>query len=192
MDTPARHGRSDVTTTEIIGGPEPLVVGLHESDDSWPLVFRQHEQRIRDAIGAGLDVVIEHIGSTAVPGLAAKPIVDLVVVVPDVADEAAYLDALLGAGYELRVREPGHRLVRTPGRDAHVHVYQRGAPAVDAYLLLRDHLRTDAADRALYEQTKRDLLTRRWDDMNAYADAKTAVIEAIKDRARARRRSGGA
>lgn len=192
MDTPARHGRPDVTTTEIIGGPEPLVVGLHASDDSWPRVYRQHERRIRDALGDELDVAVEHIGSTAVPGLAAKPIVDLVVVVPDVADEAAYLDALLGAGYELRVREPGHRLVRTPERDVHVHVYQQGAPAVDAYLLLRDHLRTDAADRALYEQTKRDLLTQRWDDMNAYADAKTAVIEAIKERARARRRSEGA
>jgi GrpB-like predicted nucleotidyltransferase (UPF0157 family) len=84
----------------------------------------------------------------------------------------------------LRVREPGHRLVRTPGRDVHVHVYDRGAPAVAEYLLLRDHLRRDDADRALYERTKRDLLARRWDDMNDYADAKTDVITAIKGRAR--------
>jgi len=65
-----------------------------------------------------------------------------------------------------------------------VHVYDRGAPAVADYLLLRDHLRRDDDDRALYERTKRALLERRWDDMNDYADAKTDVITAIKGRAR--------
>ena len=162
------------------------MVGLHPADDTWPTTYREHERRIRAALGPALSVDVEHIGSTSVPGLAAKPIVDVVVAVPDVTDEDAYLAPLLAAGYRLRVREPGHRLVRTPARDVHVHVYERGAPQVDAYLLLRDHLRADPADRALYEQTKRDLLTRQWDDMNAYADAKTTVIEAIKDRARAR------
>jgi GrpB-like predicted nucleotidyltransferase (UPF0157 family) len=107
--------------------------------------------------------------------------------VPDITDESAYLDPLLGAGYELRVREPGHRLVRTPARDVHVHVYERGARAVDDYLLLRDRLRTDPDDRALYEQTKRALLSGTWDDMNDYADAKTDVIRAVMDRARAAR-----
>lgn len=162
------------------------MVGLHPADDTWPATYREHERRIRAALGPVLSVDVEHIGSTSVPGLAAKPIVDVVVAVPDVTDEDAYLAPLLAAGYRLRVRELGHRLVRTPERDVHVHVYERGAPQVDAYLLLRDHLRADPADRALYEQTKRDLLTRQWDDMNAYADAKTTVIEAIKDRARAR------
>jgi GrpB-like predicted nucleotidyltransferase (UPF0157 family) len=85
------------------------------------------------------------------------------------------------------VREPGHRLVRTPERSVHVHVYEQGAAAIDEYLLLRDHLRTDAADRELYASVKRDLLGRRWDDMNDYADAKTEVISAIKARARAAR-----
>lgn len=70
-----------------------------------------------------------------------------------------------------------------------MHVYERGATAVDEYLLLRDHLRADACDRALYERTKRELLGRSWDDMNAYADAKTAVITAIKERARRNRAS---
>ena len=110
------------------------------------------------------------------PGLAAKPIVDVVVAVDDVTAEEDWLEPLLAAGYVLRVREPGHRLVRTPERDVHVHVYDRGAPAVADYLLLRDHLRRDDDDRALYERTKRDLLARRWDDMNDYADAKTDVI----------------
>ncbi|MBT1584153.1 GrpB family protein [Curtobacterium flaccumfaciens] len=185
------HPRPDVTTVEIIGGPEPVTVTLRPADSGWAAVFADHRRRILEALpGSGTDApVVEHIGSTAVPGLAAKPIVDIVVAVPDVTAEATYLDQLLAAGYELRVREPGHRLVRTPARDVHVHVYERGAAAVDEYLLLRDHLRADAGDRALYERTKRELLDRSWDDMNAYADAKTAVITAIKERARRSRAS---
>ena len=185
------HTRPDVTTVEIIGGPEPVTVTLHPADSGWAAVFADHRRRILEALpGSGADApVVEHIGSTAVPGLAAKPIVDIVVVVADVTAEATYLDQLLAAGYELRVREPGHRLVRTTARDVHVHVYERGATAVDEYLLLRDHLRADADDRALYERTKRELLDRSWDDMNAYAEAKTAVITAIKERARRSRAS---
>lgn len=175
--------RHDVTSLELIGGPEPVTVGIHDYDPSWPAAFAEHRERIRRAL-ADRQVEIAHIGSTSVPGLAAKPIVDIVVAVADITAEEDYLDALLAAGYEMRVREPGHRMVRTPERDVHVHVYERGARAVDEYLLLRDRLRTDAADRSLYERTKRELLQRGWDDMNAYADAKTAVIDAIKERAR--------
>jgi GrpB-like predicted nucleotidyltransferase (UPF0157 family) len=188
--------RPDVTTTDIVGGAEPVRITLHDYDERWPAAFEAHRRRIVKALAptgteagteAGGDVQVEHIGSTAVPGLAAKPIVDVVVVVPDITAEEDYLDPLLAAGYELRVREPGHRLVRTPERDVHVHVYERGATAVDEYLLLRDHLRADTADRDLYAATKRELLDRRWDDMNDYADAKTEVITAIKGRARAAR-----
>ena len=181
------HASEDVTGVEIVGGPEPLTVGLHDADPAWPARYEEHHRRIVTAL-AGQHVTIEHIGSTAVPGLAAKPIVDVAVAVPDITDEAAYLTPLLDAGYELRVREPGHRLVRTPERDTHVHVYERGAPAIDDYLLLRDHLRRDDEDRRRYEDTKRTLMERSWDDMNAYADAKTDVIEAIKARARAAHR----
>nr|WP_216851921.1 GrpB family protein [Herbiconiux sp. VKM Ac-2851] len=170
-----------------------MTVGLHEYDPAWATVFETHRRRIQDALAdarAGSEPVviehigIEHIGSTSVPGLAAKQIVDIVVAVDDITDEEDYLDALLAAGYVLRVREPGHRLVRTPERDVHVHLYRRGDPAIAEYLLLRDHLRADAADRALYESTKRALMARSWADMNAYSDAKTEVIVAIKERAR--------
>ena len=177
------HASADVRDVEIVGGPEPLTIGLHDHDPAWAERYEEHRARITAAL-TGLHVAVEHIGSTAVPGLAAKPIVDVAVSVPDVTDEAAYLAPLLGAGYELRVREPGHRLVRTPDRGVHVHVYEHGATAVDDYLLLRDRLRSDPADRELYERTKRELMERPWDDMNAYADAKTAVIEAIRARAR--------
>ncbi len=178
------HAAADVVDVDIVGGPEPLRVGLHDHDPAWATRFAEHRARITAAL-PGLHVTIEHIGSTSVPGLAAKPIVDVAVSVPDVTDEAAYLEPLLDAGYVLRVREPGHRLVRTPERDAHVHVYEHGAREVDDYLLLRDHLRRDDADRQRYEDVKRGLMTRSWDDSNAYADAKTTVIDAIKERARA-------
>ncbi|WP_425491570.1 GrpB family protein [Kineococcus aurantiacus] len=168
-----------------MGGVEALRVGLHEYDDRWPDVYREHHDRIRSAL-TGVDADVEHIGSTSVPGLAAKPVVDVVVAVDDVTAEEDHLDRLLAAGYELRVREPGHRLVRTPARDVHVHVYARGDAAVGEYLLLRDHLRADADDRALYERTKRELMARDWDDTNAYADAKGEVIARIKARARER------
>lgn len=176
--------RLDVTDVELVGGPEPLVVGLHPYDEGWPGAYEEHRRRIVAALGERA-VAVEHIGSTAVPGLAAKPIIDVALTVEDITAEEDYLDLLLAAGYVLRTREPRHRLVRTPGRDVHVHVYEQGAAEVEAYLLLRDHLRADEADRALYERTKRELMTRSWSDMNAYADAKSAVIAAIKERARA-------
>jgi GrpB-like predicted nucleotidyltransferase (UPF0157 family) len=175
--------RPDVTEVELVGGVEALTFGLHDHDDSWADLYRHHRARIQDALSA-VDVQIEHIGSTSVPGLAAKPIIDIVVTVDDITAEEDYLDALLAAGYELRVREPGHRLVRTPARDVHVHLYERDDPAVADYLLLRDHLRSHPDDRALYETTKRTLISTRWDDMNDYADAKTEVILAIRARAR--------
>ncbi|WP_199190301.1 GrpB family protein [Cryobacterium sp. N22] len=178
--------RPDVTTVELVGGAEALELGLHSYDERWASSYLEHRRRISDAPTAG-NVGIQHIGSTSVPGLAAKPIIDILVTVDDITAEEDYLDALLDAGYELRVREPRHRLVRTPARDVHVHLFEHDDPAVDDYLLLRDHLRSDAEDRSLYENTKRNLLSKRWDDMNDYADAKTDVITAIKARARAAR-----
>lgn len=176
--------RPEVTDIDIIGGPERLELQLHEYDERWPETFLEHAHRIHGALGAAA-VGVEHIGSTAVPGLAAKPIVDILIMVEDITAEEDYLEPLLAAGYVLRVREPGHRLVRTPERDAHVHIYEHDHQAVEDYLLLRDRLRTHASDRELYEQTKRALLEKRWDDMNDYADAKTDVIAGIRARAKA-------
>ncbi|HEY9562833.1 MAG TPA: GrpB family protein [Nocardioides sp.] len=183
MQRPTASRRPDVTDVELVGGIEKRDLVLADPDPAWAERFRTHERRIRAALDATARQV-EHIGSTSVPGLAAKPIIDILICVDDITAEEDYLDPLLGAGYELRVREPGHRMVRTPERDVHVHILTSGAPEADDYLLLRDHLRQDAEDRDLYEQTKRSLVTQEWSDMNAYADAKTEVITAIKDRAR--------
>lgn len=176
----------DVTDLELIGGVEPLSTGLREYDPRWRDVFDHHAALIRSALGARA-LMVEHIGSTSVEGLVAKPIVDIALVVARIGAEHTYLPDLLAAGYELRTREPGHRLVRTPARDVHVHIYPVGAPAVDEYLLFRDRLREDSSDRALYGDLKRQLIARPWTDSNQYADAKSQVIGEIKERARASR-----
>jgi GrpB-like predicted nucleotidyltransferase (UPF0157 family) len=125
---------------------------------------------------------IEHIGSTAVPGLAAKPIIDVLVTVADVEDEPRYLPALQRAGYLLRVREPGHRMVRTPELDVHVHVWSEQDPAATAHLAFRNRLRSNTADRDLYAATKRRLAQQDWPTMNHYAQAKSDVIMQILGR----------
>lgn len=187
MSEPQRqHRREDTTEIEIVGGVEHRDLFLVDPDPAWPGEFAGHEARIRAALG-DTAIAVEHIGSTSVPGLAAKPIIDILVTVPDITADEDYMDPLVAAGYVKRVREPGHRLARTPERDVHIHILEVGVPAADDYLLLRDHLRVDEDDRRLYETTKRDLMTQQWSHMDAYADAKTAVITEIKDRARRRR-----
>ncbi|MEU2351250.1 GrpB family protein [Modestobacter sp. NPDC049651] len=174
----------------LIGGREPVTIVVRDHDPEWPARFQAARDRIHDALGTRA-VTIEHIGSTAVPGLAAKPIVDILVTVPDVDDESAYAPALEAAGFPQRVREPGHRMFRTPEHDVHIHVYEPDAQAVTDYLDLRDWLRQSAEDRARYAATKRELATRQWADMNDYADAKSDVIAATLGRARAWRSSIG-
>ncbi|MDN5600382.1 MAG: GrpB family protein [Brachybacterium sp.] len=175
--------RPDVTDTQLIGGVEKRSIEILDYDERWPERYLAQEHRIREAL-ATAHVRIEHIGSTSVPGLAAKPIIDVLIVVEDITAEEDHVEPLVRAGYELRVREPGHRLVRTPERDVHVHLLEQGDPGIEAYLLLRDQLRADAADRALYAGTKRELAAREWEDMNAYAEAKSEVIGAILRHAR--------
>lgn len=130
--------RPDVAEVELVGGIENRQLELKNYDDRWPSMYLDHQHRIGHALSA-TEVEIEHIGSTSVPGLAAKPIIDIVVTVHDITAEEDYLDVLVAAGYELRVREPRHRMLRTPVRDVHIHILERGDPAVDDYLLLRDH-----------------------------------------------------
>ncbi|WGL51646.1 GrpB family protein [Nocardioides sp. BP30] len=186
MTSAHRPRRPDVTTVELVGGVERRTLELVDHDPRWAAAYEEHRRRIRTALGPTA-LQVEHIGSTSVPGLAAKPIVDILLTVADITAEEDYLDQLLEAGYLLRTREPGHRLVRTPARDVHVHVLEVGDEAAADYLLLRDQLRSSTTDRELYERVKRELITRDWADMNAYADAKTDVIVAIKERARAAR-----
>lgn len=177
---------------ELIGGIEQRAIEIFDYHPHWPETFELHARAIAAALGA-VALQIEHIGSTSVPGLAAKPIIDILLVVADSADERSYLPRLQAAGYELRVREPEfyeHRMLRPPSRDVHIHVFSLGSPEIERYLLFRDRLRSDAGDRRAYESAKRELAARPWPDMNAYADAKSDLVERIIAAARIGRVGG--
>jgi GrpB-like predicted nucleotidyltransferase (UPF0157 family) len=170
-----------------IGGPRPLLgpVEIHDYDPGWPRLYEREEERIRAVLGDRV-VRIEHVGSTAVPGLPAKPLIDMVLEVADSAHEAAYVPALEATGYSLRIREPDwfeHRLLKGPDTEVNVHVFSAGCEEVDRMLLFRDWLRGNAADRELYAVKKRELAGREWKYMQQYADAKTAVVDEIMARA---------
>lgn len=160
-------------------------IHLAEYDPAWPVQYEREAARIRSILGP-VAVEVHHTGSTSVPGLAAKPIIDITLAVPDSADEAAYVAPLEAAGYVLRIREPDwweHRLLKGPDTDINLHVFSAGCPEIAAMLGFRDHLRADAADRQLYEDTKRRLAAQSWHVVQDYADAKSEVVAAIKARA---------
>jgi GrpB-like predicted nucleotidyltransferase (UPF0157 family) len=160
-------------------------VAIVDYDRSWPDQFEELAATLRRHLGDGA-LGIDHIGSTSVPGLAAKPIIDIVLEVPDAAEEAAYLPAMEAAGYVLRLREPNwfqHRLLKGPDTDINLHLFSAGCPETDRMVSFRDWLRGHAGDRELYVRTKRELAARPWTSVQQYADAKTAVIREILARA---------
>ena len=158
-----------------------IKIEISDYQPLWPEKFQAHAKIIAGVLNERA-LRIEHIGSTAVNGLAAKPIIDILLVVENSANEDSYLPQLQAASYELRVREPDfyeHRMLGTPAKDVHVHVYSPTSPEIERYLTFRDRLRENARERQFYEETKRRLATQSWTDMDAYASAKTGVIEAI-------------
>ena len=177
MSTP-EHPLDDV----LIGGREKREIVIVDHDPAWASRYERERARIVAALDERA-IAVEHIGSTSVPGLAAKPIIDIDLSVADLEDEDAYVPDLEAAGYVLRVREPGHRMFRTPELDVHLHVCETGSDWERRHLVFRDWLRSHPDDRQRYEDVKRDLATRQWDDMNDYADAKTDVVADIMARA---------
>ena len=173
-------------TVHVLPGDGPSRIFIADYDPRWPELFQREADRLRAALGDRA-LRLEHTGSTALPGLAAKPIIDILLVVADSGDEASYAPALEAAGYAVHIREPGwhqHRMLKGPDTDINLHVFSAGCPEIDRILLFRDWLRNNAADRELYEGTKRALAAREWTDVQDYADAKTAVVEDILARAR--------
>lgn len=171
-----------------IGELQPLSapIRLVEYDPEWPEKFRREADRIRAVLGDRV-LQLEHVGSTAVPGLPAKPIVDMLLGLADSADEPAYLPAMESAGYVLRIREPEwyeHRLFKGPDTNINLHVFSSGCPEIGRMLAFRDWLRSNAPDRELYARTKLELTQENWKYVQNYADAKTAVVEQILARAR--------
>ena len=159
----------------VIGERQPGPIRLVAYDPEWPAQYDRIRDRLQGALGPRARM-IEHIGSTAVPGLLAKPIIDVLVTVDDVEDEAAYASAITQLGYDLRVREPGHRMFRPASLDAHIHVWNEGGREQRDYLLLRDWLRDRPDDRATYARLKRRLAAEDWPDVNYYAQAKGGLI----------------
>lgn len=162
-------------------------------DPHWPELFEREADRVREALGSRA-LRIEHTGSTSVPNLAAKPIIDMLLVVADSADEVEYVPALEAAGYALHIRETNwheHRMFRGPDTKINLHVFSFGCPEIDRVLLFRDWLRGNAADRDLYARTKSALAREEWQCVQDYADAKTGVIEEILARARDQSKDGG-
>jgi GrpB-like predicted nucleotidyltransferase (UPF0157 family) len=169
----------------ILAGPVELVA----YDPAWPATFEREAARIRAALGDQVRL-LEHAGSTSVPGLSAKPIIDIVLGVADSADETIYGPAMEAAGYVLRIREPEwleHRVFKGTDPAVNIHVFTEGIAEIERMLAFRDWLRSHDDERHLYEQTKRELAARHWKYVQHYADAKTEVVEAIIARALANR-----
>ena len=170
-----------------VGAPQPLnaTIDLAAYDSAWPERFEALAAGIREGLAERV-LALHHAGSTSVPGLCAKPIVDLILVVADSAREEAYVPALERLRWVLRIREPEwfeHRCLRHETPAANLHVFSQGCPEVERMLAFRDHLRVDAADRRLYEDTKRALAARTWAFTQDYADSKSAVVADIMSRA---------
>jgi len=160
-------------------------ITLADYDPRWPALYEHEATRIRAALGDRV-LLLEHAGSTSVPGLAAKPIIDIVLGVADPVDEAAYVPALEAAGYVLRIREPDwfdHRMFIDSDPTVQVHVFAADSTEIVRMLAFRDRLRTHDDERHLYETTKRELGARRWTYVQDYADAKGEVVEGIIARA---------
>jgi GrpB-like predicted nucleotidyltransferase (UPF0157 family) len=177
--------------TYTIGALKPLSsrILIVDYDPQWPELFGREAVRIQAALGHRA-LRIEHAGSTAVPGLVAKPIIDMLLVVIDSADEDAYVRDLVAAGYVLHIREINwfeHRMFNGPDTEINLHAFSSGCPEIDRMLMFRDWLRSNAADRDLYARNKLALARQEWKYVQNYADAKTVVIEEII--ARAGRRS---
>ena len=187
----------DESLAKAYVGPPPELkskIEIVDYDPGWPALYEREEVRIRAALGERV-VRLEHVGSTSVPTLPAKPIIDIVLEVQDSADEPAYVPALEAAGYVLQIREPEwfeHRLFKGPDTNINLHVFTAGCEETDRMVLFRDWLRGYDADRERYAAAKRELAARDWKYVQQYADAKTAIVEEIMSRAEAARQRGEA
>jgi GrpB-like predicted nucleotidyltransferase (UPF0157 family) len=186
MTQPPLRSDEEIAAARI-GPPEVLdaPVTLVEYDRAWPGLYEREAERIKGVL-AYRALLIEHVGSTSVPQLAAKPRIDIVLAVADSAAENDYAPPLEAVGYVLRVREPDwfeHRLFKGPDTDVNLHVFSADCVEIERMIRFRDHLRSNEADRLLYERTKRELARRTWRYVQHYADAKTSIVDEIMGRA---------
>jgi GrpB-like predicted nucleotidyltransferase (UPF0157 family) len=176
-----------------IGSPEKLTgkIVLEEYDPAWQTIYLKEQKKIMEALPACAGRV-EHVGSTSVPGLCAKPIIDILLLVPDAENESSYVPALENAGYILRIREPDwyqHRMFLGSHPAVHIHVFSDGCEEAERMIRFRDWLRTHEEDRQRYADAKRRLAAENWQYMQNYADAKTSVIHEIMNHVNGKEKS---
>jgi len=160
-------------------------VHLAASDPVWPDLYEREAARVRALLGDRVRL-LEHVGSTSVTGLPAKPIIDMVLGVADPSDEPAYVPLLEAGGYVLRIREPDwheHRVFKGPDTDVNLHVFAADSPEIVRMIAFRDRLRAHDEERARHEAAKRELAARDWTYVQQYADAKGEIVEVIIARA---------
>jgi GrpB-like predicted nucleotidyltransferase (UPF0157 family) len=164
-------------------GEDPLEVVDYDPD--WPRQYARWQELFARALGPAA-LRMEHVGSSAVAGLAAKPVIDVQISVADVTDETSYVPQLEGAGLQLRATDDVHRLLLPPAgrpRNVHVHICTVGGTWEREHLLFRDYVRAHPAARDDYARAKRDAVRTWADDRWAYTEAKTGVILGILDAA---------
>jgi GrpB-like predicted nucleotidyltransferase (UPF0157 family) len=179
--------REEYLHAVTVGEREPLngSIYLAPYDPEWASQFSLQADRIRSALAEKV-LRLEHVGSTSVPGLSAKPIIDMVLAVPNSADESSYVPPLEKLGFVLRIREPDwfeHRLLKAPDIDGNLHVFSISCEEIDRMIAFRDWLRAHDEDRRRYEVTKRELAARTWRHVQNYADAKSEIVREILTRA---------
>jgi GrpB-like predicted nucleotidyltransferase (UPF0157 family) len=169
---------------ELLGESGADPIGIVAYDPAWRAGFVEWRVRLLRAVPAA--VRIDHVGSTAVPGLPAKPTIDIQVSVVDVEDESVYVPGIESTGVVLRMREPGHRYFRPPAgepRVVQIHVCGIESEWEVDHLLFRDYLRGHPEDRDAYATLKLELAEQHRDDRLAYTDAKTQFILTTLDKA---------
>lgn len=192
---PSTHDIATFSDDEPPEGESPWVVApvvepieIVEPDPSWPDAFETIASRVRSALGARA-LLVEHVGSTSVPGLPAKPVIDVDLIVASSHVEAAWAPALESVGFVLTVREPWwheHRMMKLAAPRAHLHVFSPDAPEPWKHRIFRDHLTRDADDRARYARVKREAAshaTHGAETMMEYNARKQAIIREIYERA---------
>jgi GrpB-like predicted nucleotidyltransferase (UPF0157 family) len=192
------HGTPEQNAVALVGERPARWdhIVIEDYDPAWVGQFAAARALLDEALG-GLIIAIEHVGSTSVPGLPAKPVIDIDLLIEDTDDESGYVPALETRGYRLVLREPwwyGHRMLVSPGEDVHLHMWPQDAPEPIRHRLFRDWLRSQRQDRDLYAATKRRLARDTVDRPGTYNLAKNDVIDDIYARIVAARpaRSGTA